>query len=182
MFVYRLLSQNMCHGYCSAHELLLSFPSVSVSILYCITIWNVPALINQVKFLHLLYPTQQIKSPLFLLLRDEIQCISLSRKSGMPAEAAAPSVFMLCFYVFRCISQVWPTKQVLKLCCLWKIGFTIGKISTVVRWLALLPDSKKILGLNAGWGLSVWSMHIHSMLAWVSFGQFLPAVQKTDLA
>lgn len=163
----------MCHSYCTAHELLHSFPSVSVSILYCITIWNVPALINQVKFLHLLYPTQQIKSPLFLLLRDEIQCISLW----------VVCLLKLLLLLFSCyISQLWPTKQVLKLCCLWKIGFTIGKISTVVRWLALLPDSKKILGLNAGWGLSVWSMHIHSVLAWVSFGQFLPAVQKTDLA
>lgn len=170
----------MCHSYCTAHELLLSFPSVSVSILYCITIWNVPALINQVKFLHLLYPTQQIKSPLFLLLRDKIQCISLWVVCLLKLLLLLFSCYI--FYVFRCISQLWPTKHVLKLCCLWKIGFTIGKTSTVLRWLALLPDSRKILGLNAGWGLSVWSMHIHSMLAWVSFGQFLPAVQKTDLA
>lgn len=169
----------MCHSYRAAHELLLSFPSVSVSILYCITIWNVPALINQVKFLHLLYPTQQIKSPLFLVLRDEIQCISLWVVCLLKLLLLLFSSYI--FNVFRCISQLWPTKQVLKLCCFWKIGFTIGKTSTVAQRLALLPDSKKILGLNAGWGLPVWSMHIHSMLAWVSFGQFLPAVQKTDV-
>ncbi len=32
----------------------------------------------------------------------------------------------------------------------------------MVQWLALLPHSKKILGLNPppDWGLSVWSLHV----------------------
>lgn len=37
--------------------------------------------------------------------------------------------------------------------------------STLARWLAQLPHSKKALGLTPtpDWGLSVWSLHIFSM-------------------
>lgn len=35
-----------------------------------------------------------------------------------------------------------------------------------------MPDNKKVLGLNppAGWGLSVWILHVVSMSAWVLAG------------
>ena len=48
--------------------------------------------------------------------------------------------------------------------------------STMVWWSALLPHSKKVAGLNHGRGLSVWSLHVLPVLAWVSSGYsgFLP--------
>ncbi len=95
MSTYGLLSHSMIHLYCTTHELLFFFTSVSVSILYYVTISNVPTPINQVKFLvHLLYPTWQIKGLLSLLLSAQIQCISLHLNGNMPADC------MLYFHSF----------------------------------------------------------------------------------
>lgn len=46
-----------------------------------------------------------------------------------------------------------------------------------------MPDNKKVLGLNppAGWGLSVWILHVVSMSAWVLAGYslwLLPTYQR----
>ena len=48
-------------------------------------------------------------------------------------------------------------------------------------WLALLPHSKKVPGSNPSRGLSVWSLHVLPVLAWVSSGYsgFLP--QSKDM-
>ncbi|KAF7646406.1 hypothetical protein LDENG_00188220 [Lucifuga dentata] len=43
----------------------------------------------------------------------------------------------------------------------------------VAQWSALLPHSKKVLGLIPRWGrqgLSVWSLHVLPVFAWVSSG------------
>ncbi|MED6272368.1 hypothetical protein CHARACLAT_029556 [Characodon lateralis] len=47
---------------------------------------------------------------------------------------------------------------------------------TVVQLVALLPCSKKVLGLTPGGGLSAWSLHVLPMHAWVLTGYsgFLP--------
>lgn len=43
----------------------------------------------------------------------------------------------------------------------------------VVRWLVLLPNSKKARGLNPSFGLSVWSLYVLPVIVWV----FFPALQ-----
>ena len=51
----------------------------------------------------------------------------------------------------------------------------------MAQWLALLPHSKKVLGsFPPSPGLSVWSLHVLPVFAWVSSGYsgFLP-LQKT---
>ena len=48
---------------------------------------------------------------------------------------------------------------------------------TVVRWLALSPHSKKVVGSYPGWpGRSVWSLHVLPVSVWVLSGYsgFLP--------
>ncbi|MEQ2222630.1 hypothetical protein ILYODFUR_028305 [Ilyodon furcidens] len=47
---------------------------------------------------------------------------------------------------------------------------------TVAQLVALLPCSKKVLGLTPGGGLSAWSLHVLPMHAWVLTGYsgFLP--------
>lgn len=52
-----------------------------------------------------------------------------------------------------------------KACCGFKgdlLCFSIFAVQCieVVWWLALLPHSKKVVGLNPAWGLSVWSLYI----------------------
>ena len=46
----------------------------------------------------------------------------------------------------------------------------------VVWWLALLPHNKRVPGSIPGWGLSVWSLHVLPVYAWVLSGYsgFLP--------
>ena len=39
--------------------------------------------------------------------------------------------------------------------------------SMVSWWLALFPHGKRVLGSNPGRGLSVWSLHVLSLLVWV---------------
>lgn len=69
------------------NKLRFFLPSVSVSIRHYETVLNVPAPINQVKFLvHLLYPTWQFRGLLFLLHSAQIQIISLHLNSNMPAK------------------------------------------------------------------------------------------------
>lgn len=113
VFTYRLPSHSMIHLYCTTHELLFFFPSVSVSILYYVTISNVPAPINQVKFLaHLLYPTWQIEGLLFLLLSAQIQCIYLHLNGNMPADNDA---CMLYFHRFFGLNGVTKAGRVCKM-------------------------------------------------------------------
>merc|ERR1712035_185044 len=52
---------------------------------------------------------------------------------------------------------------------------------TVVQWLALPPHSKKVAGSILTWGLSVWSLHVLPVPAWVLSGYsgFLP--QSKDM-
>lgn len=77
VFIYRLLSHNIILCPILYMSSIFFLPSVSVSILYYVTISNVPAPIIQVKFLlHLLYPTWQTKGFPFLLLSALIQFIS----------------------------------------------------------------------------------------------------------
>ena len=47
---------------------------------------------------------------------------------------------------------------------------------TVVWWLAPSPHSKRVPGSLPTWGLSVWSLHVLSVYAWVlsGFSGFLP--------
>ncbi len=40
----------------------------------------------------------------------------------------------------------------------------------VAQWLAVSHDSKRVLGLIPSWGLSVWSLHVLPVFAWVSSG------------
>ena len=40
----------------------------------------------------------------------------------------------------------------------------------VVWWLALSPHSKRVPGSTPGWGLSVWSLHVLPVYAWVLSG------------
>jgi len=46
----------------------------------------------------------------------------------------------------------------------------------VVWWLAPSLHSKRVPGSTAGWGLSVWSLHVLPVYAWVLSGYsgFLP--------
>ena len=41
-----------------------------------------------------------------------------------------------------------------------------------MQWLALLPHSKKVLGLNLSQDVSVWSLHVLPVSAWV-YSSFL---------
>ena len=45
-----------------------------------------------------------------------------------------------------------------------------------MQWLALLPHSKKVLGLNLSQDVSVWSLHVLPVSAWVysMYSGFLP--------
>lgn len=98
VFMYRLLSHNIIVY--NIHELHFFLPSVSVSILYYVTISNVPAPIIQVKcLLHLLYPTWQTKGFLFLLLSALIQFINSDMSAGNDAR-------MLNFYSFLGLNGV----------------------------------------------------------------------------
>ena len=65
--------------------------------------------------------------------------------------------------------------QYLKFNVLYLISECLG--DTVVRWLALSPHSKKVVGSYPGWpGLSVWSLHVLPVSVWVLSGYsgFLP--------
>ena len=46
----------------------------------------------------------------------------------------------------------------------------------MVWWLALLPHNERVPGSTPGWGLSVWSLHVLPVYAWVlsGFSGFLP--------
>ena len=51
---------------------------------------------------------------------------------------------------------------------------------TVVWWFALSPHSKKFPGVNPGWDLSVWNLHVLPVHMWVlsCFFSFLPMSQN----
>ena len=53
----------------------------------------------------------------------------------------------------------------------------------VVWWLAPLPHSKRVPGLTPGWGLSVWSLYVLPVYAWVLSGYsgFLPLSKNMDV-
>jgi len=55
-----------------------------------------------------------------------------------------------------------------------------GDGCTMVWWLALSPHSKRVPGSNPCWGLSVWSLHVLPVHAWVLFRNsgFLPPPQN----
>jgi len=53
----------------------------------------------------------------------------------------------------------------------------------VVWWLAPLPHSERVPGSIPTWGLSVWSLHVLPVCAWVLSGDsgFLPPSKKVRL-
>jgi len=55
----------------------------------------------------------------------------------------------------------------------------IGLYSGAARWwLALSPHSKMVPGSILDWGLSVWSVHVLPVYAWVLSGYSPPRIQK----
>ena len=46
----------------------------------------------------------------------------------------------------------------------------------MVWWLVLLPHTKRVPGSNPGWGLSVYSLHVLPVYAWVlsRYSNFFP--------
>ena len=65
---------------------------------------------------------------------------------------------------------IWKLKIIIITTTTTKVG------CTVVWWLAPLPHSEKVPGLILTWGLSVWSLHVLPVYAWVLSGYsgFLP--------
>lgn len=99
VFIYRLLSHNIILCPILYMSSIFFLPSVSVSILYYVTISNVPAPIIQVKFLlHLLYPTWQTKGFPFLLLSALIQFISPCINSDTSAGNEARMLNLYSFF------------------------------------------------------------------------------------
>lgn len=59
------------------------------------------------------------------------------------------------------------------------VGITVRfVVDVVVQWLALLPHSRKVLGVSllGDWGLFVWSLYMLPVPVWVSsvYSGFLP--------
>ena len=47
-----------------------------------------------------------------------------------------------------------------------------GKADCMVYWVALFTHSSRAPGLNPGWGLCVWRLHILPAYGWQSFPKF----------
>lgn len=62
---------------------------------------------------------------------------------------------------------MFSVKLEVALSCQSKLMFYLILGSMVVRWLAMLPHSKKALVSGPGWGLSVWTWQVLPVLVWV---------------
>jgi len=83
-----------------------------------------------------------------------------------------------CIFIRQVVSMLWPiTENVHTIRYKIKLKrFNLIYGCTVVWWLAPSPHSERVPGSTPGWGLSVWSLHVLPVYAWVlsEYSGFLP--------
>jgi len=96
-------------------------------------------------------------------------CLEAAETYLLAKVVAVPVLHHFCFESIKSIVlYVCVTGQSIK--PLQNIDYCPKQGCTVVWWLAPWPHSKRVPGSTPGWGLSVWSLHVLPMHAWVPSG------------